>query len=101
MFLCVNLTGGKNKSSSCESSCTMEKYMFPMTLSYRSMNTLYPISAYLLQKCIGAETFNMYTVSNRFINTRSEAVNITVGAVDFYVPADYGISPHNNVERKE
>lgn len=43
----------------------------------------------------------MYTVSNRFINTRSEAVNITVGAVDFYVPADYGISPHNNVERKE
>uniref|UniRef100_A0A8K9V3T7 Solute carrier family 15 member 2 n=1 Tax=Oncorhynchus mykiss TaxID=8022 RepID=A0A8K9V3T7_ONCMY len=37
----------------------------------------------------------------RFINTRSEAVNITVGAVDFYVPADYGISPHNSVERKE
>uniref|UniRef100_A0A674D8U3 Solute carrier family 15 member 2 n=1 Tax=Salmo trutta TaxID=8032 RepID=A0A674D8U3_SALTR len=47
-------------------------------------------------KCIGAEAFNMYTVSNRFINTRSEAVNITVGAVDFYVPADYGISPHNS-----
>uniref|UniRef100_A0A8C7FIS0 Solute carrier family 15 member 2 n=1 Tax=Oncorhynchus kisutch TaxID=8019 RepID=A0A8C7FIS0_ONCKI len=46
-------------------------------------------------------TFNMVTVSNRFINTRSEAVNITVGAVDFYVPADYGISPHNSVERKD
>uniref|UniRef100_A0A8C7FIG8 Solute carrier family 15 member 2 n=1 Tax=Oncorhynchus kisutch TaxID=8019 RepID=A0A8C7FIG8_ONCKI len=90
MFLCLNLTGGKNKSSSsCESSCTMEKYMFPMTLSYRSMNILYPISAYLHYKCIGAEAFNMVTVSNRFINTRSEAVNITVGAVDFYVPADY------------
>uniref|UniRef100_A0A674D9N3 Solute carrier family 15 member 2 n=1 Tax=Salmo trutta TaxID=8032 RepID=A0A674D9N3_SALTR len=58
-----------------------------------------PIKSY--EKCIGAEAFNMYTVSNRFINTRSEAVNITVGAVDFYVPADYGISPHNSVERKD
>ncbi|KAL0963998.1 hypothetical protein UPYG_G00316280 [Umbra pygmaea] len=37
----------------------------------------------------------------RFINRRSEAVNITVGAVDFYVAADYGISQTKGVERKE
>uniref|UniRef100_A0A674E7D5 Solute carrier family 15 member 2 n=1 Tax=Salmo trutta TaxID=8032 RepID=A0A674E7D5_SALTR len=38
--------------------------------------------------------------SNRFINTRSEAVNVTMAGVDFYIPADYGISPNksaNNV----
>uniref|UniRef100_A0A674E857 Solute carrier family 15 member 2 n=1 Tax=Salmo trutta TaxID=8032 RepID=A0A674E857_SALTR len=27
--------------------------------------------------------------SNRFINTRSEAVNVTMAGVDFYIPADY------------
>ncbi|CAB1347066.1 unnamed protein product [Coregonus sp. 'balchen'] len=37
----------------------------------------------------------------RFINTRSEAVNVTVGGVDFYIPADYGISPNKSVERNE
>uniref|UniRef100_A0A8K9XH73 Solute carrier family 15 member 2 n=1 Tax=Oncorhynchus mykiss TaxID=8022 RepID=A0A8K9XH73_ONCMY len=37
----------------------------------------------------------------RFINTRSEAVNVTMAGVDFYIPADYGISPNKSVERKE
>uniref|UniRef100_A0A8K9WMW5 Solute carrier family 15 member 2 n=1 Tax=Oncorhynchus mykiss TaxID=8022 RepID=A0A8K9WMW5_ONCMY len=61
-----------------------------------------PIFDMVVYPLIGlSEAFNMVTVSNRFINTRSEAVNITVGAVDFYVPADYGISPHNSVERKD
>uniref|UniRef100_A0A8C7IYJ0 Solute carrier family 15 member 2 n=1 Tax=Oncorhynchus kisutch TaxID=8019 RepID=A0A8C7IYJ0_ONCKI len=39
--------------------------------------------------------------SNRFINTRSEAVNVTMAGVDFYIPADYGISPNKTVERNE
>uniref|UniRef100_A0A8K9XXP0 Solute carrier family 15 member 2 n=1 Tax=Oncorhynchus mykiss TaxID=8022 RepID=A0A8K9XXP0_ONCMY len=39
--------------------------------------------------------------SNRFINTRSEAVNVTMAGVDFYIPADYGISPNKSVERKD
>uniref|UniRef100_A0A8C8BU03 Solute carrier family 15 member 2 n=1 Tax=Oncorhynchus tshawytscha TaxID=74940 RepID=A0A8C8BU03_ONCTS len=37
----------------------------------------------------------------RFINTRSEAVNVTMAGVDFYIPADYGISPNKSVERNE
>ncbi|XP_052378680.1 solute carrier family 15 member 2-like isoform X2 [Oncorhynchus keta] len=37
----------------------------------------------------------------RFINTRSEAVNVTMAGLDFHVPADYGISPNKSVERKE
>ncbi|KAJ8012348.1 hypothetical protein DPEC_G00041770 [Dallia pectoralis] len=37
----------------------------------------------------------------RFINTGSEAVNVTVGDVEFYVPGDYGISQNNNVLRNE
>ncbi|KAM6986615.1 solute carrier family 15 member 2 [Aplochiton taeniatus] len=38
---------------------------------------------------------------NRFLNTRSETVNLTVGGVDFYVPAGYNISANMSVERKE
>ncbi|KAF7658090.1 hypothetical protein LDENG_00017710 [Lucifuga dentata] len=37
----------------------------------------------------------------RFINTEKEAINLTVGNVEFYVPPDYNISPNKNVERKE
>ncbi|XP_034142850.1 solute carrier family 15 member 2 [Esox lucius] len=37
----------------------------------------------------------------RFINTLSEAMNITVGDVDFYVAGDYGISPNKSVIRNK
>ncbi|XP_046902028.1 solute carrier family 15 member 2 [Hypomesus transpacificus] len=37
----------------------------------------------------------------RFINTRSEDVNLTVGDQDFYVPSDYSISANKTVDRKE
>ncbi|XP_034041660.1 solute carrier family 15 member 2 [Thalassophryne amazonica] len=35
----------------------------------------------------------------RFINTQTGAINLTVGGVDFHVPADYGISANETVER--
>ncbi|XP_067117840.1 solute carrier family 15 member 2 [Osmerus mordax] len=37
----------------------------------------------------------------RFINTRSEDVNLTVGDQYFYVPSDYSISAIKTVDRKE
>uniref|UniRef100_A0A6Q2X2N2 Solute carrier family 15 member 2 n=1 Tax=Esox lucius TaxID=8010 RepID=A0A6Q2X2N2_ESOLU len=44
---------------------------------------------------------HFHTVSDRFINTLSEAMNITVGDVDFYVAGDYGISPNKSVIRNK
>nr|XP_055071802.1 solute carrier family 15 member 2 [Misgurnus anguillicaudatus] len=37
----------------------------------------------------------------RFINTRSESINITVGTAEFYAPADYGISHNISLQRGE
>ncbi|XP_051564224.1 solute carrier family 15 member 2 [Myxocyprinus asiaticus] len=37
----------------------------------------------------------------RFINTRSESINITVGTDEFYAPAHYGISHNISIQRGE
>uniref|UniRef100_A0A1A7XL39 Solute carrier family 15 (H+/peptide transporter), member 2 n=3 Tax=Iconisemion striatum TaxID=60296 RepID=A0A1A7XL39_9TELE len=37
----------------------------------------------------------------RFFNTRPEAVNLTVGRVQFHVPSDYSMSLNESVARKE
>ncbi|XP_056610868.1 solute carrier family 15 member 2 [Triplophysa dalaica] len=37
----------------------------------------------------------------RFINTRSESINITVGTAEFYAPVDYGNSHNLSVQRGE
>lgn len=40
-------------------------------------------------------------IFNRFINTQPEAINLTVGDVDFHVPSGYNISSKTAVDRKE
>lgn len=38
---------------------------------------------------------------NRFLNTQPEAMNVTVGDVNFYVPPSYAVTLNKTVARGE
>ena len=73
----------------------------PFTSSHlvkqRDMSPLLPLIVSLRSVDVGYGL----SLSHRFINTRSEDVNLTVGDHDFYVASDYSISANKTVDRKE
>lgn len=54
---------------------------------------------FFLQWTINVWQLFFFSFFFRFINTRSENMNITVGSVNFFAPSSYGISEILSVER--